>query len=111
MGFLDKLRGQSAIATRAPFLDQAMGDDEARRLRSELERGRWQEAYSIVDSTRNWDDREFLAWTLADFPGRPSWIEEMVKANPNAATAYLLRASHTLKWAWEARGGGKIETV
>ena len=111
MGFLDKLRGQTATSVEAPFLDKALGDEEARRLRSELEQDRWQEAFQVVDRARDWDDREFLSWTLTDFPGRPRWIDEMVKTNSNSATAHLLRAAHSLKWAWEARGSGKAESV
>ena len=61
MGFLDKLRGQTATSVEAPFLDKALGDEESRRLRSELEQDRWQEAFQVVDRARDWDDREFLS--------------------------------------------------
>ena len=111
MGLLDRFRGQTATRIEPPYLDKALGDEYARRLRSELEQGLWTEAFQAVDQARDWDDREFLSWTLTDFPGRPKWIDEMVAANPNSPTAYLMRACHTLKWAWEARGGGKAETV
>ncbi len=93
-------------------IDPAWGDSQARHLREQLARGKWQEAHVTLEPMRDWDDRQFYVEVLTDaMPGRPKWTEEWVKAYPQSSLAWLMRGAQGVRWAWEARGGGKAESV
>jgi hypothetical protein len=94
-------------------IDPAWGDEQARTLRAELAKGNWREAHAALETTRgNWGDRQFLVDVLTnDLPGRPKWFDEWVEAYPQSAPAWTMRGAHGIKWAWDARGSGKAETV
>lgn len=97
----------------ASEIDPSWGDEEARKLRDQLGRGKWQEAHSALEATSgSWDDRQFLVEVLTDdVPGRPKWIDEWTQAHPSSSVAWTVRGAHGIKWGWEARGGGKAESV
>jgi tetratricopeptide (TPR) repeat protein len=98
-------------AAVAPTIDPAFGDDEARRLRGDLETGNFETSQAVLEKTRSWDDREFLVTALTEWDGRPSWIDPWLRAHHQSAIPFLIRGAHGVKWAWSARGGGKAETV
>jgi hypothetical protein len=92
-------------------VDNLVGIPEAHRFRAELAAGRWQEFHDFLQATTDWDERHFYVLRLCDISGRPAWIDEWVKARPDSALPLLFRGSHGVNWAWEARGGGRANTV
>lgn len=94
-----------------PTLDPALGDDQAWKLRGDLERGDWASSHERVERTRDWDDREFLVSALIQWRGRPGWLDEWVQARHDSSIPYLMRGAHGVIWAWEARGSGMADTV
>jgi hypothetical protein len=108
-----KLFSSKPSAPPASEIDPAWGDEQARTLRAELARGKWQEAHTALEASEgSWDDRQFLVEVLTDgVSGRPSWTEEWTRAQPQSAGAWTMRGAHGIKWGWEARGGGKAANV
>ncbi len=94
-----------------PTLDAANGDDQAWKLRGDLERGDWSSSHQLLERTRDWEDRQFYVDVLADWRGRPAWLDEWLQDRRDSAIPWLIRGAHGLVWAWEARGGGMAETV
>ncbi len=94
-------------------IDPAWGDEQARSLRAGLTRGKWRDVHAAMEAAkRNWDDRQFLLEVLADaVTGWPKWLDEWVEAYPQSASGWTMRGAQGIRWAWEARGGGKAETV
>src|SRR5919201_1968806 len=104
------LFGRSAPAVK-PAIDPAFGDEEARRLRNDLDAANFETSQAALEKTRNWEDRELLVNALTQWDGRPRWMDDWLRAHPKSAIPLLVRGVHGIKWAWEARGGGKAETV
>ena len=86
----------------ASEIDPSWGDEEARKLRDQLGRGKWQEAHSALEATSgSWDDRQFLVEVLTDdVPGRPKWIDEWTQAHPSSSVAWTVRGAHGIKWVY-----------
>lgn len=97
----------------ADAIDPNWGDAQARTLREQLARGKWQEAHAALEATKGrWDDRQFLVEVLTDgLTGRPGWMDEWTGAQPQSSVGWTIRGAHGIKWGWEARGGGKAESV
>lgn len=97
---------------KAPsVLDPALGDWELNRLRTELVRGEWQRTHKALEACRDWDRRSFMVEVLAEQKGRPIWLHEWVKAEPQSSIGYLIRGAQGIRWAWQARGSGRAATV
>ena len=41
----------------------------------------------------------------------PEGYDEWTQAHPSSSVAWTVRGAHGIKWGWEARGGGKAESV
>ena len=108
-----KLFGRKPSVPAASEIDPSWGDDQARKLRQQLARGKWHEAHAALEATKgNWDDRQFLVEVLTDgVEGRPNWIDEWTRTHSESAAAWTIRGAHGIKWGWQARGGGKAEGV
>jgi hypothetical protein len=86
-------------------------DPEVRRLRDCQNKGDVAAVETFLRSVSAPADREFYVEELTTWPGRPKFFDQWVKAAPDSADAWLLRGSHGIKWAWEARTGGRAEDV
>lgn len=108
-----KLFGRKPSAPDASEIDPNWGDAQARHLREQLARGKWQEADEALEASRGkWDDRQFLVEVLTDnVSGRPKWVDEWTRSKPESSAAWTMSGAHGIRWGWEARGGGKAETV
>lgn len=111
--------GRSATATAAPgtrtqpgpAVDPAAGDEDARRLLTDLRAGNWQVAHQVLGAARPFD-REFLVdAAVHDLDGRPEWLDTWVAERPSSHIPLLVRGAHGVGWAWQARGGGRADDV
>jgi hypothetical protein len=94
-----------------PAVDEAVGDEDGRRLVGHLRAGRWQDAHDVLESAGPFD-REFLVDVAADLDGRrPEWLDVWVHERPSSPIPLLFRGAHGVRWAWQARGGGHADQV
>jgi hypothetical protein len=101
-------REQSQPRPELP-IDPAQGDPRGQRLRAELAAGNWPAANQLLGSVSDPDDRHFYIDLCSDWPGRPEWIDQWVAGDPGGATPLLVRGTHAIFWAWEARGSARAE--
>jgi hypothetical protein len=95
----------------AATVDPARGNARAFKLRAQLAQGEWADTHAFLDSARDPATRAFFVSVLADWPGRPEWLDAWCAARPGSAAPWLVRGVHTIGWAWEARGAGLASTV
>ena len=94
------------------MLDPTLGDETARRMRGQLAQGDWREAHQLLKGARNWDDRAFYVGVLAKWDGRPDWLDAWrEQSGPASPVPLLVRGSHGIGWAWEARGTSVADKV
>lgn len=86
-------------------------DPEVRWLRECQKKGDVASVETFLRAVSDPDDREFYVQELTTWPERPRFFDQWAKASPDCADAWLLRGSHGVKWAWEARTGGRAEDV
>ena len=92
-------------------IDVTLGDSWARDLRLALGKRQWRQAEAILNSTRDWDLRDFFVAAASEWEGRPEWLDAWCDASPGSPFPWLVRGAHSVNWAWEARGGGTGDTV
>jgi len=100
MGFWHRLLG-----IKRPVVDPDGLDPVARQLRTLAANGDHGSVHAALVSLQDWDDLHFHVAALADHDGRPAWLDAMIATNPASAIARTLRGAHSIRWAWEARGG------
>jgi hypothetical protein len=120
-GLLQKLRGGGAappaptasIAGLPPARrDDTHGNPLAASLQQSLRGGDWRGAADLLAGVRDdWQLRSFLVGLATDQAGRPTWLDTWVAERPDDAGGWLVRGGQAIKWAWEARGNGKVEGV
>ena len=88
-----------------------LGDETATRLRRELAEGTFEGAHALLSQLQHHDQRWFYFHALSDWPGRPAWIDAWVGRYPTSEIPLIMRAAHSIVWAWEARGVGVGSTV
>jgi len=111
MSLFGKLLGRGSSAP-AVQIDPCRGDSLARAWRDRLARGEWSELAPFLRSFDNVDARDFYIEVLADsIDGRPAWLDTWVGQEPEAALPRLFRGRRGVAWAWDARGGGQVDTV
>ncbi|GAB2937891.1 hypothetical protein GCM10027280_27630 [Micromonospora polyrhachis] len=87
-----------------PAIDPAMGDPAARLVYDALARRDWPTARDALTSVTDPDDHAFCVSVAAEVPGVQDWIEEWITAEPDSTLPVLVRGTHAVRWAWEARG-------
>jgi hypothetical protein len=92
-------------------VDPAMGDPTATRLISASGAGDYRTISEILAEVTDPDDHTFYIRQLTSVDGVENWIDEWVAAEPRSTLPLLCKGSHAIHWAWEARGGGRAETV
>ena len=92
-------------------IDVTLGDSWARDLRDALGKRQWRQAEAILNSTRDFDLRDFFVAAASEWEGRPEWLDAWCDAAPGSPFPWLVRGAHSVNWAWEARGGGTGDTV
>jgi hypothetical protein len=86
------------------------GADNAftRALRREIKRRGFEVIPGALAMARNHDELAYIAEACADWDGRPEWLERGGAAQPDRPEMLLIRGMHSVKWAWQARGGGWV---
>jgi hypothetical protein len=92
-------------------LDATHGDPLARRLAAALRRRDRATVTAIFASVEHPDDRAFYVERAGDVAGLEEWIPEWVAAEPGNPLPLLLQGARAIRWAWDARGGGRAHTV
>jgi hypothetical protein len=106
MSWFSFFRPQRKITLVTPDDDPA-----AAAARRGLNRGDWREAEKLLASVREPAEREFFVGALSEFPDKPPGLDSWVAARPRDAAARLIRGSHGVNWAWEARTSGRAAQV
>jgi hypothetical protein len=91
------------------FFDDLAGNEHARSLRLALKAGDTASvaaAYAAADCY----GRDLLAWALSDTASMPI-VDAWVAREPSSVAALVIRGAQRTMWAWEARGGGRANTV
>ncbi len=96
---------------RATPEDRSYGDPLALRHRGELARGDWAGAARLLASAREWDRRFFYVDCFGSWPGRPAFLDAWCDAEAQRPEPFLVRGTHDIRWAWQARGSGWGATV
>ncbi len=91
--------------------DPFLGDATARRLREALTARNWGVARDILTAPMSNDDRAFYFEISAGTDGVQDWIEGPIRDEPHSTLPLLVRGTHAVFWAWDARGGGQADTV
>ena len=103
--------GSPEAAPERP-IDDLYGDADARAFRAELNQGQWQRFHDFIEATDDPDVRFFYVDTLArTTEGRPGWLGEWCAARSASAVPLLFRGTHSIAWAWQARGAGLARGV
>lgn len=92
-------------------IDHGMGDPVADRLRAAALRGDWRTIGDLLSAVEHPDDHTFYVRAAAYTSGVEQWIDDWVAAEPRSALPLLVKGAHAIDWAWEARGGGRADTV
>jgi hypothetical protein len=94
-----------------PPLDPLLGDRDAHHFRGELEEGRWQEYHDFLVAQPDARYRDFYLLNLIPDGGPRPWVDEWAAARPDSALPLVFRGRAKAQWAWQARGGGRANTV
>jgi hypothetical protein len=104
-------RKRSAEAPSALTVDPYAGDPVARTVEEAAGRGEWQTIRDVLTGTADPDQRHWYL-NFCSGPGpEPEYLERWIAAEPSATLPLLIRGSHAIDWAWEARGSGYANTV
>ncbi|PWU53258.1 DUF4034 domain-containing protein [Micromonospora globispora] len=86
-------------------VDPAMGDPTAHALHEALSRRDWRTARDVLLTITDPDHHALCLNAAARVQGVQEWIGEWVEAEPRSTLPLLVRGTHGVHWAWEARGG------
>jgi hypothetical protein len=103
---LFKRRAEEAQESR-PVIDRCLGDPAARALRGWLAQRDWPAARDFLQTLTDPDDRTFYLGVCAEVDGVQDWIEQWIAAEPHSTLPQLVRGTHGVYWAWEARGAAR----
>lgn len=106
MGLLDRFRRS---ATFQP--DRCAGDSAALALRSALLSDDLEGVHTPIAGAHSPQRLEFLCAVASSVEGRPAVLDAWVAAEPSSARALLLRGTHGVGWAWQARGAARAQHV
>ena len=80
------------------------------RLERALANRDWPAAREIMTGTTPEKFMSYIAWA-AQAKGVEEWIPDVIRAEPDSTLPLLVRGARMVYWAWEARGGGRADTV
>ena len=92
-----------------PIFDPALRDPLGQKILAEAKAGQAQLLQEKIVTMREgqWDRRMFYV----DLAGEFMASRDKVEALPDTAVGNLIRGTHAIHWAWEARGSGQAESV
>lgn len=104
-------RAKSGVSTGPGEADR-LGGPDGTRIRKGLEEGDLDGFKALIAGLPPgaWSDRTFLVALFATHMRRDV-LDQWVKNEPSNPLAWLCRGRHAIKWAWDARGGGRGSTV
>jgi hypothetical protein len=102
---------RAAKSPSGPAPDPAQGDPDARLLISAAQRGDAPTIAQFLTDVDHPDDRAFYCDVVAESAGDGAWLDQWIAAEPRSATPLTIKGMHAVKWAWEARGGGRANRV
>lgn len=104
-------RGGRASTAQLPVIDPAQGDPVAARLVAAAKQGDWRTLSAVLSAVEHPDDHMFSVKAAAFTSGVERWVDDWVAAEPRSVLPLLIKGAHAIDWAWEARGGGRADTV
>ncbi|GII54931.1 hypothetical protein Pth03_33200 [Planotetraspora thailandica] len=87
------------------------GDPLAAQLIAAGKAGDWRTLTDLLAPIDHPDDHTFYLKIAADVGGAERWVDDWVAAEPRSPLPLLFKGAHAIFWAWEARGGGRANTV
>ncbi|MEU9826835.1 DUF4034 domain-containing protein [Micromonospora chersina] len=81
-----------------------MGDPAARALCAALRERDWRAARDVLVTVTDPDDQAFCMYAAGRVPDVQEWIGEWADAEPRSTLPLLVRGTHAVHWAWQARG-------
>ncbi|HEY0701090.1 MAG TPA: hypothetical protein VGD43_25165, partial [Micromonospora sp.] len=92
-------------------VDPALGDPVAARLVEATKQGDWRTISDVMSTVDDPDEHTFHLRAAAHNSGVEQWIDDWVAAEPRSALPLLFKGAHAIHWAWQARGGGRANSV
>lgn len=92
------------------LVDKTSGEPAVAWLRDQLDDGRWEPVAEYLAQIADPVAREFFVKAIAD-TGEVATYDRWIEARPTSAIAWMLRGQRKTYGAWQARGGGRAETV
>jgi hypothetical protein len=81
-------------------------------MRAYAERGDWARVADSLERTGDLAERGLCCLAVAEWPGRPAWLDAWVDARgERSSLPWLVRGAHSVEWAWEARTGARASEV
>ena len=109
-----KKRAQAANTVPAHpeiTVDPFLGDPGAAALRSALTAQDWATARAVLAGHPDADHLSLLMRVAAQTQGIQEWIEGPIRDDAQSIFPLLVRGSHAVYWAWQARGTGMAGSV
>jgi hypothetical protein len=104
-------RRQQGASGRRLTIDPAMGDPIAAQLSTAAKQGDWRTISDVLSGVEHPDDHTFYVKAAAYTSGVERWVDDWVAAEPRSTLPLLVKGAHAIDWAWDARGGGRADTV
>lgn len=102
-------RKKNVVVAGRLTIDEAYGDPAARALIDALAGRDWHTARDVVAAATEPDARAYLLEAAAGVDGVQDWIGDWVRAEPDSTLPVLVKGTHAVFWAWEARGGASSD--
>jgi hypothetical protein len=108
MGFVAWRKRVRAGGSTGPGELDRLAPEECLRIRKELEAGKLDALKALLAGLPPgaWSDRTWLIAMYSQHLRRDA-LDAWVATEPESQLARLVRGRHAIKWAWDARGGGR----
>jgi hypothetical protein len=101
----------SAEPLTLPEIIPEEDDPEVKRLRDLIRASDFRAVHAFLEKTTQPNPRAYYVSVLSDWKSRPAWLDQWVQAFPESEIPLLVRGRHSIRWAWEARGGAAAQDV
>ncbi len=91
-----------------PSMDSFADNEYTKALRKRLADGDYLAAEAAIQQMRHPSDRAYVAEACADWPERPTWLDEWIEERPDSGLAYLVSGIGRVQQGWKARGAGWV---